>query len=54
MRIIAFMSFLFVATLMTGCFHDNDDSSSPPVEDIVIVEDQSAAGIYLSIASVVS
>lgn len=51
MRIIAFMSFLFVATLMTGCFHDNDDSSSPPVEDIVIVEDQSAAGIYLSIAS---
>jgi hypothetical protein len=51
MRTIAFMSFLFVATLMTGCFHDNDDSSSPPVEDIVIVEDQSAAGIYLSIAS---
>jgi hypothetical protein len=51
MRTIAFMSFLFVAALMTGCFHDNDDSSSPPVEDIVIVEDQSAAGIYLSIAS---
>ena len=51
MRIIVFMSFLFIATSMTGCFHDNDDSSSTPVEDTVIVDDQSAAGIYLSIAS---
>ena len=48
MKTIVFMSFLFIATLMTGCFHDNDDSSSTPVEDIVIVEEQSAAGIYLS------
>lgn len=51
MRTVVLMSFLFIATLMTSCFHDNDDSSSTPVEDIVIVEEQSAAGIYLSITS---
>ena len=50
MRTIVFMSFLFIATLMAGCFHDND-SSSAPAEDIIIVEEQSAAGIYLSITS---
>lgn len=52
MRTIVFMSFLFIATLMTSCFHDNDNSSSTPGKDIVIVEEQSAAGIYLSPPSI--
>jgi len=51
MRSIAFMSFLFAVTLMTSCFHGDDDSSSPSVEPPPVVEDQSAAGIYWSIAS---
>ena len=37
---------------MTSCFDDNDDSSSTPVKDTVIVEEQSAAGIYLSPPSI--
>ena len=48
MKSFTFISLLFIATLMTSCFHDNDDSSSAPDKDIFIVEDQSAAGIYLS------
>lgn len=51
MRTIVFMSILFIATLMTGCFHDDDDSPSPSVETQQEVEDQSAAGIYWSIVS---
>jgi len=52
MRSFTFMSFMFIATLMAGCFDDNDDSSSTPVKDTVIVEEQSAAGIYLSPPSI--
>ena len=52
MRSFSFMSFLFLATLMAGCFDDNNDSSSTPVKDTVIVEEQSAAGIYLSPPSI--
>jgi len=50
MRTVTFMSFFFIIALMASCFHD-DDSSSPKVESQPAVEDQSAAGIYGSIAS---
>jgi hypothetical protein len=51
-KFFTFISFLFIATLMTSCFDDNDDSSSTPAKETVIVEEQSAAGIYLSPPSI--
>ena len=52
MRTIVFMSFFFFITLVASCFHDNDNSSSSPVEEPAVVEDQTAAGIYLSPPSI--
>ena len=52
MRFLTFISFLFSATLMTSCFDDNSDSSSTQAKETVIVEEQSAAGIYFSPPSI--
>lgn len=52
MRFLTFISFLLITTLMTSCFDDNDDSSSIPVKDTVVVEEQSAEGVYLSPPSI--
>jgi hypothetical protein len=49
MRFISLLSLLLAVTLMAGCFHENDDSSSEEIPQAV--EDQSAAGIYRSILS---
>lgn len=42
MRNVAYISFSLIVALMTGCFHDDDDSSP------LLAKNQSAAGVYLS------